>query len=574
MALASKVLSIEVGQATTRVVEMDFKTKNPKIYNMFTVETPEDVIQDGVVAHSEEFIVSIKGELRRRMIKTTRVIFSVSSNRIANREARIPVCKERNIMPLIMANASDYFPVDMNQYHLVYTILGTVDGNEGKQYRLSLLAVPNDVTTSYVDLSRSLGLEIKAIDYVGNAVYQAVREDIGDATAAFLKIEEHSTLITIMSGGEIVLQRLIAHGLNQAIQNLMESDMFRDEELTYEAAARKFTENKIVRPHLNLDAGVSAEDANEEDLMVRVMITESLRYLVGNTGRVLEYFISRNEDKPINNVYLLGLGSDFQGLPELLTNELGFNVQAYRGLDKYSVVNADPSAPKIGMSQVVAPIGTAIQPLQLLSSDLLKGEKEINLLIPGAVMVAGIGIGIVMFIFGQIMVKAEEHKTNKLQKTLDSYDYVAEVIEKYDNSQLTYAQLQEVFGKSNTYNNELTAFLEEIEKKMPDNLRIETMTATTEGVTMVIDVASKPEAAKLINQFRTFDTVNLISAGSVKEENIYAAEVTEDEDGNTVTESTGELIGKKVNFTVTLTYKMYGVEETEEGTESTTEATN
>lgn len=574
MALASKVLSIEVGQATTRVVEMDFKTKNPKIYNMFTVETPEDVIQDGVVAHSEEFIVSIKGELRRRMIKTTRVIFSVSSNRIANREARIPVCKERNIMPLIMANASDYFPVDMNQYHLVYTILGTVDGNEGKQYRLSLLAVPNDVTTSYVDLSRSLGLEIKAIDYVGNAVYQAVREDIGDATAAFLKIEEHSTLITIMSGGEIVLQRLIAHGLNQAIQNLMESDMFRDEELTYEAAARKFTENKIVRPHLNLDAGVSAEDANEEDLMVRVMITESLRYLVGNTGRVLEYFISRNEDKPINNVYLLGLGSDFQGLPELLTNELGFNVQAYRGLDKYSVVNADPSAPKIGMSQVVAPIGTAIQPLQLLSSDLLKGEKEINLLIPGAVMVAGIGIGIVMFIFGQIMVKAEEHKTNKLQKTLDSYDYVAEVIEKYDNSQLTYAQLQEVFGKSNTYNNELTAFLEEIEKKMPDNLRIETMTATTEGVTLVIDVASKPEAAKLINQFRTFDTVNLISAGSVKEENVYAAEVTEDEDGNTVTESTGELIGKKVSFTVTLTYKMYGVEETEEGTESTTEATN
>ena len=60
----ARVLSFEVGQGTTKCVEMDYKTKNPKIHNMFTVETPEDVVQDGVVARNEEFIVAVKSELR------------------------------------------------------------------------------------------------------------------------------------------------------------------------------------------------------------------------------------------------------------------------------------------------------------------------------------------------------------------------------------------------------------------------------------------------------------------------------------------------------------------------------
>ena len=33
--MANKVLGIEIGQNLTRVVEIDYKVKNPKIYNMF-----------------------------------------------------------------------------------------------------------------------------------------------------------------------------------------------------------------------------------------------------------------------------------------------------------------------------------------------------------------------------------------------------------------------------------------------------------------------------------------------------------------------------------------------------------
>lgn len=556
--MALKVLSIEIGQATTKVVEMDYKVKNPKIYNVFTVETPADVVQDGVIARNEEFIVAIKGELRRRMIKTNSVVFTVSSSRIANREAHIPLCKEKNIMPVIMANASDYFPVDMNQYHLVYNIMGTIEKEGEKQYRLSLLAVPNDVTTSYIDLSRTLEMEIKAIDYVGNSVYQVVKEEFAEGTKAILKIEEFSTLITIINDGEIMMQRQVAHGLNQAVENLLETDMFQDEELTYAGASRKFLENRIIRPHLNLDAGVSAEDADEEDLMVKVMITENLRYMVGNVGRILEYFTSRNENLKLTDVYLVGLGADYLGLAELLTNELGYNVKPYTGLDNINVINADPNAPTTSMRQIAACIGAAQHPLQLLSPDLLKGEKEINMVIPFAAMVALLGVAVALIIVGSIMKSSAVRETEKLQKQLDDYDYVAEVLDNYEKSGITYSEVKALDSVTANWNNELTSFMNELEEKMPDTFLASSFGVTSTGVTIGVTVESKEEAAKVIEQLRTFDSILVITSGGFTEEDEYDTITTVDDEGNEVVSVVEGSERKVVNFTVTCVYSSYG----------------
>ena len=559
--MALKVLSIEVGQATTKVVEMDYKVKNPKIYNVFTVETPADVVQDGVITRNEEFIVAIKCEMRRRMIKTNNVVFTVSSSRIANREARIPLCKEKNIMPIIMANASDYFPVDMNQYHLIYNILGTVEGEEGKQYRLSLLAVPNDVTTSYIDLARTLEMEIKAIDYVGNSVFQVVKENFGEGTKAVLKIEEHSSLVTIVNNGEIVLQRQVAHGLNQAVENLLETDMFQDEELTYAGASRKFLENKIIRPHLNLDAGVSADDADEDDLMVKVMITENLRYMVGNIGRILEYFGSRNEGMQLTDVYLVGLGADYQGLAELLTNELGYNVKPYTGLDAMTIINADPNAPTTSMRQIAACIGAAQHPLQLLSADLLKGEKEFNMFVPIVASIVLIGVAVALLVIGSIMKTAEIKETEKLEKELKSYDYVAKIIDNYEKSKVTYGEVMALDEGTANWNNELTSFMEELEDKMPANFLANSFSVTATGVVIGVEVQSKEEAAKVIEQLRTFESMLMISCSGITETIDGEYETVTLDDGTEVQELVEGSEFTRVTFSVTFTYNTYGVED-------------
>ncbi|MBP5460949.1 MAG: pilus assembly protein PilM [Lachnospiraceae bacterium] len=530
--MGKKVLSMEIGQATTRVVEIDYMSKAPKIYQAFSLETPRDMVQDGVISRNEDFIISLKAELRKREIKTDSVVFTVSSSRIANREARIPLVKENKILPLITANAAEYFPVDMNQYHLVYNILGKIDTKEEKQYRLSLLAVPNDVTTSYLDLAHSLQMHIKAIDYVGNSVYQVVRQDFAHGTNAVIKIDEHSSLVTIVKEGEIVLQRSVAHGVNGVIENMMELDVY-GENLDYYGATKAFTTNHCIRRYLNVDVDYQEpEDTSDEIMMSRIMLTENLRYLIGNIGRILEYYVSRNDNEPIDSIELVGVGADFIGLDELLSNELGYNVHNYDGLNQIKILSSGYS--DVTMHVLAACIGASMKPLQLLSPELMKGEKQQSIVIPFAIMVACLAVALALFLMGQIKVSNKEKEKKEIEKKLEENQRLKDVKTKHETSQATYNKVIQYNGIEKDYNEKFVAFLEELEEKMPRNFVAYRIHADETTIEMEISCVYKEELATIAQELYKFNTVTIIEISTVSE-SLYVEPEPELPDGVTPT---------------------------------------
>ena len=514
--MAKRVLSMEIGQATTRVVEIDYMSKAPKIYQAFSLETPRDMVQDGVVSRNEDFLINLKAELRRREIKTDSVVFTVASSRIANREARIPLVKENKILPLITANAAEYFPVDMNQYHLVYNILGKIDTKEEKQYRLSLLAVPNDVTTSYLDLAHSLQMHIKAIDYVGNSIFQVVRQDFANGTNAVIKIDEHTSLVTIVKDGEIVLQRSVAHGVNGVIENMMELDVY-GENLDYYGATKAFTTNHCIRRYLNVDVDYQEpEDTSDEIMMSRIMLTENLRYLIGNIGRILEYYVSRNDNEPIDSIELVGIGADFIGLDELLSNELGYNVQNYDGLNMIKIMSTGYT--DVTMHVLAACIGASMKPLQLLSPDLMKGEKQQSLVIPFAFMIACLAIALALFLVGQIQVNNKEKEKTDIEKELDANQYLKEIKENHEATMATRDTVIVYGDVEKDYNKQFVAFLEELEEKMPHSYQAIDIEADGAQILMKIDCATKEDLATIAQELYKFRTVIITDISKVAEE--------------------------------------------------------
>ncbi len=538
--MAGRVLSMEIGQGMTRVIEIDYMAKAPKIYNAFSLETPKDMVQDGVITRNEDFIIALKGEMRKREIKTDTVVFTVSSTRIANREARIPLCKPNKILPLITANAADYFPVDMNQYHLVYNILGKTETAEEKQYRLSLLAVPNDVTTSYLDLAHSLGLHIKALDYVGNSIYNVVREDYSRGTNAIIKIDEHSSLVTIVKAGEIVLQRSVAHGVNGAIENMMDLDLY-GEAMDYNTAMRAFMENHCLRRYLNVDVDYQEpEDTSDEMMMSRIMLTENLRYLIGNIGRILEYYVSRNENDNIESVAIVGVGADFMGMDELLSNELGYDVRPYDGLAGIRITSAHYTG-DVTMHTMAACVGAAMKPLQLLSPELLKGEKQTSLVIPFAVMIAGIVVAVALFMVGEIMVSAQQNKKRDIQADLDKNKSIQEIKMNFEQTRATYDEVIKFQDVPVNNNSQLGMVIQEMERKMPKKFKALSVSATNAGVTIAAECTSKEEAATIINNLREFKTLVVIATSEIVETYVdLNTLIVDEEDPNFMTEEERE----------------------------------
>ena len=199
MAMNNRVLSIEIGNSFTKICEMDYKVKKPKVYKVLTVETPEGIVVDGMLQPTQEYADHLVNALGTNGIRTKKVLFTISSTRVASREVQIPNVKANKIEALVKTNASDYFPVDLTQYEIGHYLAGGLAEN-GK-LRVMALAVPKALLNSYYQLAQMCGWEVECFDYSSNSLYQILRDEKSEKVTMVIKIDENSTIVTVLSAG-------------------------------------------------------------------------------------------------------------------------------------------------------------------------------------------------------------------------------------------------------------------------------------------------------------------------------------------------------------------------------------
>lgn len=126
--MTNRVLSIAIGNEHTRVCELfylKFGTvhKGVQVYRSITFQNPDNTVDDGYIKNVRLYGEELSRQLKEGKFKADRVIFSVSSGRIASREISLPPVKEKSIMEIIKTGASEYFPIDISDYILSYLIV-------------------------------------------------------------------------------------------------------------------------------------------------------------------------------------------------------------------------------------------------------------------------------------------------------------------------------------------------------------------------------------------------------------------------------------------------------------------
>ncbi len=94
---------------------------------------------------------------------------------------------------------------------------------------------------------------------------------------------------------------------------------------TEEEAYTLLKRNRVILHNLN-----SENPENNLSLDKRIEVTDNASYLIGNIGRVIEYYNSKYKDRPIQEIICMGKGCAVAGIHELLSNELG-NPDTYAG---------------------------------------------------------------------------------------------------------------------------------------------------------------------------------------------------------------------------------------------------
>lgn len=534
--MAGKVVSFKIGDSVTHVAEVDYDVKAPKVYHAFTFETPEGVLDDGGIHVTEEFINMVKQGMSESGIQNNRVIFTMSSGRVASREVTIPLVKDTKIKSLLVANSKDYFPVDLAQYQLVYRVINT--DKVQKQMNVSVYAVPNTLIDSYQALAKALEMQLVAIDYYGNSIYQAMTHSMDASLAATICIDDNTSIITIIKEGKVLLQRNIGYGIDDAVFAMRESTLVKPgsdyiQSLTQMQMNLCF--NDQLRPR-NADGDGAPVTAKDK-------ITTSLTMLINNISRVLDYFASRNPDVEINHISLVGLGADCQGLDRLLTNELGVDITTMVRFGSSDVTRA-LSAQRFHLGEYYSCIGAAISPLNFTLAEREKAAQKESMIVPLMVFGGCSVVGLAVVLIGLMSNLLLSANNKQLQTTIDEKKPVVEVYNNYVTQKVIHDGMMAIESASTVPNNKFLDFLSEMEKRIPADMLVDNLGISNDGINMSLSCSSKESAAEALMQFRQFDTIY----------NVMCSGISEDKD---------DAGSKKVSFEVTVTYKPAEMQETE-----------
>lgn len=561
MAMNNRVLSIEIGNSFTKICEIDYKVKKPKVYKVLTVETPEGVVVDGMLQPTQEYADHLVNALGTNGIRTKKVIFTISSTRVASREVQIPNVKASKIEALVKTNANDYFPVDLTQYEIGHYLAGGLT-EEGK-LRVMALAVPKALLNSYYQLAQMCGWEVECFDYSSNSLYQILRDEKSEKVTMMIKIDENSTIVTVLSAGKVLLQRTVAYGVQDAIETMIASGAYavNDPMSAVERFQKKTCLNRVLHQGDKLweeNAGRwEDEDAgNVEVTAARQKITSSLEPLIVGVSRVIDFYDSRNSDTPIERTYVTGLGGSFSGMSKLFTNCLERKVHTLSEMDD-----------KIGMSKAIRStrpaayiscLGAVLAPVGLIdkSQQKAKGMTVVSgtnyTFVSVAALVLGVILSIAMAVTSLTRYFGTVAENVALQARVEELQPAQTVYNEYLSAAAQYDKYKYLYEYTENPNENLVEFINELEQILPSSFWTNSFSSDMEGISMSVTVEGKAAAARTILNIRNMESI-------------------EDVQISNITDTQNELGESAVTFSITGTYA--DIHADTEETESTGDTT-
>ena len=526
--MAGKVISVEIGYSFTRVCEVDYKAKSHRVYRRFTMPTPEGVINDGMLRATPEYIEAFKKELAGSKMTAKQVMFTITSGKIASREVMVPLVKENRIADVVVANASEYFPVDLSQYELAYNILGIVGEEKGsQQYKLLVMAAPQTLLEGYYELAKALNLELAAIDYAGNSIFQVAKDKAAHETCLVVKIDERSTLVMAVQNSMLTFTRNVAYGVDDAIQTIMDSTRWANTDTVVDAMDAMSLNNCTVFPE----------------------IIEALEPLAGGISRVVDYYASHNTNAPVEKIYITGIGADIKGMVDFLSKEIGYAVEPLRQVEGW---NLEKSFRTQFYGGYVACVGAAAAPLGFKKDEKKKSKSKAKGGAAGesksgfngapiayAVLAIGIIAGVALFAVSYLRLLEAQRQNMELKARNSSLEAIIPIYNEYVATQASYNLVQAMYSATENRNEELVEFLEELEDKLPADVHVVNFTSNLDGIAINMNVSTKSEAAVAIEQLRTFNS-------------LYPASVTVNSIVENVDEESGTV---SVNFSVAAIYR-------------------
>lgn len=297
-------IGIDIGTSSIKAMSLDISGHKPKLLGCGQAPTPASAINNNAVRAPEQIGKAISSIIEANEILGTKVVFAVPGPAVFTKKITIAYTDLKSLDENMTFEASNYIPHRVDAVHLDYQVL-KVNGTATMD--VLLVAVKNEIITSYVQAIEAAGLEasIADVDYFAlENMFELAYPEEKPKTVALVNVGSRYTSVSIVQNGESMFAGDIGVGGRLYTDALCESLGMNPAD-----ADRAKT-------------GQPVEGYDEH--LVGETIERTTEHVASELHRQLGFFWNAAAtDKSIESVFLCGGGAQAPGLLDELSSRTG-----------------------------------------------------------------------------------------------------------------------------------------------------------------------------------------------------------------------------------------------------------
>ena len=192
----------------------------------------------------------------------------------------------------------------------------------------------------------------------------------------------------------------------------------------------------------------------------------------------------------------------------LLTNELGQQVDVLQEFKNFALPAGGNAQEACLYAAVLSPGTSGVN----LMDKVNRKKKEKKETLSGAIIICVVGT-----VAGYANRIYQQHEQERLNQRISEESSIEEIYSAYTSAKAQYDNYQNMYQYTNTPNEGLKNFIEELEEKMPSDITVENFSSTGTQVSFSMRVGSKSAAANTIMQLRTFESLSTVTTTGIDE---------------------------------------------------------
>jgi type IV pilus assembly protein PilM len=294
------------------------------------------LLPDGVMAGNQ--INSVKllaGTVKKAMaaahIGRGSATLCLSGNDVIIRHTVLPRMNAEQLKQNVVDEISGYLAVDPAMYSIDYKIQEVLTEGAAVQYKVMIVAVPKNIIAPYVHALKQAGLRVVSVDVAANAREKLVNYLLGrSGNFAIIDMGMGSSVVDTYLNGRFFVCMTSTAGLRSASEAL--------------AKALGTDELRALEMLLGMDPDPACRQAASD-------YADQLMY---DVQRVTDYFRSRNQMTPVDQVFISGGGARIPGIVQMMQDRLNLPVRDISGLLSNVLYSKDDTGPRLSAYSAAA----------------------------------------------------------------------------------------------------------------------------------------------------------------------------------------------------------------------------